>query len=62
MAVKYKNARPSKIYPDLAFWFEYIPSGNPAPSAYLSTLSVIIICKNIAHRNEVNKMYDLAHI
>jgi hypothetical protein len=35
MAVKCKNiptssiARPSKIYPNLDFWFENIPSGNP---------------------------------
>jgi hypothetical protein len=24
-------ARPSKIYPNLDFWFENKPSGNPAP-------------------------------
>jgi hypothetical protein len=32
MDIKYTNnfiARPSKIYPNLDFWFENIPSGNP---------------------------------
>jgi hypothetical protein len=33
MAIKYTKytiARPSKIYPNWDFWFETIPSGNPA--------------------------------
>jgi hypothetical protein len=32
MSLKYSTvfiARPSKIYPNLDFWFETIPSGNP---------------------------------
>jgi hypothetical protein len=33
MAIKYSNIfyfKPSKIYPIWDFWFENIPSGNPA--------------------------------
>jgi hypothetical protein len=30
-------ARPSKIYPNLDFWFENIPSGNPGPQ--ISTMA-----------------------
>jgi hypothetical protein len=29
VSIKYTIARPSKIYPNLYFWFEYKPSGNP---------------------------------
>jgi hypothetical protein len=32
MPIKYNNIfhyKPSKIYPNLDFWFETIPSGNP---------------------------------
>jgi hypothetical protein len=29
-ATKHTIARPSKIYPNRDFWFENIPSGNPA--------------------------------
>jgi hypothetical protein len=28
--------RPSKIYPNSDFWFEYVPSGNPAGERRLS--------------------------
>jgi hypothetical protein len=34
MAIKYINivhAMHSKIYPNLDFWFENIPAGNPVP-------------------------------
>jgi hypothetical protein len=30
---------PSKIYPNFDFWFENIPSGNPAPM----TLKVVLL-------------------
>jgi hypothetical protein len=40
--------RPSKIYPNWDFWFENMPSGNPAWQAYLCTVCLIefaaIVC------------------
>jgi hypothetical protein len=30
MVIKYTKTRHSKIYPNWDFWFENIPSGNPA--------------------------------
>jgi hypothetical protein len=43
VSIKYAKssiARPSKIYPNLDFWFENKPSGNPASECILQ------ICKN----------------
>jgi hypothetical protein len=33
-------ARPSKIYPNWDFWFENMPSGNPALGSYLPAVTV----------------------
>jgi hypothetical protein len=46
VSIKYTNifhAKPSKIYPNLDFWFENKPSGNPASSAaYLDNCGCVL--------------------
>jgi hypothetical protein len=33
MSTKHTKILPSKIYPNLDFWFENIPSGNPGENS-----------------------------
>jgi hypothetical protein len=51
-------ARPSKIYPNWDFWFENIPSGNPAPDMGTNQkrskriISIIQYCSTLLHKPE----------
>jgi predicted metalloenzyme YecM len=35
--------RPSKIYPNLDFWFENMPSGNPGSSDKVGEMMIVIV-------------------
>jgi hypothetical protein len=42
-------ARPSKIYPNLDFWFENMPSGNPDPRACTKAAKFLTQKTDIVH-------------
>jgi hypothetical protein len=53
IVIKYKNkrfsiARPSKIYPNLDFWFENKPSGNPANELHERRIKAKIVCQRFS--------------
>jgi hypothetical protein len=52
MAIKYANIfhfKPSKIYPNLAFWFVNKPSGNPVDKNLESRLRLYVPTHLLVH-------------